>query len=460
MIENNLRLLLPKPGSITEHLSLLQHGTRIEPSSINTKKSYQRQCPDCAKELYHTDIYALPWLSKCPIHHCELTTVCPDCGQSWPNLRELDKRTCECCGRLSLKQFEKVSFKPHDTNTYLPIHEIYRFIKQEDSDYYLHNLNFSDRDGTHEHWWREFSIDSMLFPAIQTHRKPNLSVSRMKSLHINFKPVLKRSSELIASDILYHRNFDKYGKDEKIDTKDIPGSHIKSVYSVTQRILKWIFKHTQHDHEIHLVKYPQYGVVHFLQQPDPCPCCLAFSLWFYETAYQIYFPNIVYRDNHTSAYFCWESGLQKFYEIFEPAITVNQSKTYILSKSFSRWFYRRGLEISFIDILRFCFVLLDRIKRFRPDVLRGYFYASYLNRMFNDQLSSTVVIDNQLYFFYEKEHPLNSFGTPNIDDLYTQCSKFHGQLDEYNGFKLDSYEISPNTVLTLDEYVRLMNVVE
>jgi hypothetical protein len=42
-----------------------------------------RLCPDCAQRGYHSAIHQLPWLTRCPIHGCELITRCKRCGTPW-----------------------------------------------------------------------------------------------------------------------------------------------------------------------------------------------------------------------------------------------------------------------------------------------------------------------------------------------------------------------------------------
>lgn len=42
-----------------------------------------RNCPDCAKSQYHSSLFDLPWISRCPVHNHFLVERCPSCGQAW-----------------------------------------------------------------------------------------------------------------------------------------------------------------------------------------------------------------------------------------------------------------------------------------------------------------------------------------------------------------------------------------
>ncbi|MEJ1343139.1 MAG: hypothetical protein RPU34_15125 [Candidatus Sedimenticola sp. (ex Thyasira tokunagai)] len=62
-------------------------------------KGSTRQCPLCAKELYHTHAFSYPWLKICPIHHIEITSHCPDCNAPWhPQFRVFTCANCPTCG--------------------------------------------------------------------------------------------------------------------------------------------------------------------------------------------------------------------------------------------------------------------------------------------------------------------------------------------------------------------------
>ncbi|MCU7858879.1 MAG: hypothetical protein KZQ86_03400, partial [Candidatus Thiodiazotropha sp. (ex Lucinoma kastoroae)] len=65
VIEANLRIVVPDIRSTLKRLSALQSSSTQPSSNYINPDGYKRQCPECAKILYHTDIFALPWLKMC-----------------------------------------------------------------------------------------------------------------------------------------------------------------------------------------------------------------------------------------------------------------------------------------------------------------------------------------------------------------------------------------------------------
>lgn len=56
-----------------------------------------RNCPQCARMIYHSRLFQLPWLKYCPLHQCRIVQHCPDCGMPWPKLHECRTRKCATC---------------------------------------------------------------------------------------------------------------------------------------------------------------------------------------------------------------------------------------------------------------------------------------------------------------------------------------------------------------------------
>lgn len=58
-----------------------------------------RQCPDCARHLFHPTVYQVESLPLCPIHHRPFTLSCPDCHQRWDRVFTAKAPACATCGR-------------------------------------------------------------------------------------------------------------------------------------------------------------------------------------------------------------------------------------------------------------------------------------------------------------------------------------------------------------------------
>ncbi|HFD31675.1 MAG TPA: hypothetical protein ENJ28_03020 [Gammaproteobacteria bacterium] len=89
-----------------------RHMTNSIPSTIYN-------CPECARSCFHSNLYQLPWLRLCPIHHQPLTAVCPTCDNLWPKLGEMKTRRCKTCGTKYRWDELKVAntFLQEDLNT-------------------------------------------------------------------------------------------------------------------------------------------------------------------------------------------------------------------------------------------------------------------------------------------------------------------------------------------------------
>jgi hypothetical protein len=66
-------------------------------SYINQHKARIRQCRECARIAYHSLYFVMPWISKCPVHKCWLTEVCPQCGEYWYKGSGTQPTNCETC---------------------------------------------------------------------------------------------------------------------------------------------------------------------------------------------------------------------------------------------------------------------------------------------------------------------------------------------------------------------------
>ena len=114
-----------------------------------------------------------------------------------------------------------------------------------------------------------------------------------------------------------------------------------------------------------------------------------------------------------------------------------------------------------MDILRFSFDFLKRLQIYRRSDQRSHFDSFYHHiRDFSDQLCSTALIDNQLFFYYEIEDPLNAYlpqKTPKID---SQCRNYHRYLSKSYAtiasfdFKIPISELSYDTFLSLHQKFR------
>lgn len=67
----------------------------------------EKNCPRCSETGYHTKLFDLPWVTRCPIHDLDLERVCLSCNSSWPSIPAMAHKKCPtCCGRPSLQNLD------------------------------------------------------------------------------------------------------------------------------------------------------------------------------------------------------------------------------------------------------------------------------------------------------------------------------------------------------------------
>lgn len=228
LIETNLRKIFSKnnmSGLIDRLCSLQSTGLKKESrtvflESVIKRRTYERQCPECSRQLYHSDLYILPWMKLCPIHHCNLVTECPECFLPWPNEKEMAKRSCNTCGLLPVKKLGK-SISAIKNTDYKPIEEAWDIA---DIDGYgcssigIHDLDFNYPESWWS-WWNNVPLESVKYPSIHS---ANLSETfsrkiiqlgiktcschhkTVKIYHIN--NVEKRIEKIARDNFLFHRS--------------------------------------------------------------------------------------------------------------------------------------------------------------------------------------------------------------------------------------------------------------
>lgn len=70
-----------------------------------------RQCPDCARHLFHPALYQLPSVYRCPVHDRAFSHICPSCGLSWLRSLKVVKPLCSHCGKPPWEQLGKVQLR-------------------------------------------------------------------------------------------------------------------------------------------------------------------------------------------------------------------------------------------------------------------------------------------------------------------------------------------------------------
>ena len=353
-LESELRRQMPRISGAVQRALALENTETPQPF-FDFMGTIQRQCPNCSLGLYHTNIYELPWLTRCPIHHCKFVQKCSVCKRPWPSFAEMGRRFCKGCGRTSIRELAAHALPMSQREYYDPIGRIYQFIG-DGIDTEL-DLDFINVFG----WWREASTFSSIFPAyrLDTASHP-LSENELNALHIQVEPCQKQKCSIGKKQIhpYYDSNLTSIERFNRMHDSSM-GVHSHKFrayeYPVFKRVLAWISSSAGHDHLSHISSYRHMGINCLAQEPRPCQYCLALSLWFF------HFASIKYPEQFHLTFadfpFLWHSGYQHF--LSPPHKTLLRSKAlfgrdqyYASPLRFSKWVYQRSLLFGFVDLFR------------------------------------------------------------------------------------------------------------
>lgn len=185
-------------NTVVEKINQLESG-KLEKAP---KGSYcvKKACPECATQLYHTQLYNYNWLILCPIHGCRLESKCPKCNLPWPNINEIGHRRCVVCARTNIVERFKAKILSKPKLDFKPIYELYKIIDDRNDSFQLSNKSNGFYSG-----WKSFSkIDHQYFATFQLkylHSVKNISIKKqLKKYNIqHFEVQLKRAHLLSAN---------------------------------------------------------------------------------------------------------------------------------------------------------------------------------------------------------------------------------------------------------------------
>jgi hypothetical protein len=252
-----------------------------------------------------------------------------------------------------------------------------------------------------------------------------------ESLGINEQAILCRSSKLMEVDNIDSRIWrHAHPRPWYVTERDIPGRQINALFEVSKRVVDWINKSAPCNHNIHVSTYRYMDIENFFDAQDICPYCMSYSLWFFHAEANLYGAMTAKSvDNYP---FCATDFLVYLLSGIEPYLTptwvaTNSAKAYIPEQDMSVWFYKRGLEVSFIDIVRFTLRIQSKLRQLWSGHI-DYYPVSWYSQWFPDCLYSADINDGHLYFYYEHEHPLDKFKPrvkPSIDYACIKYQRFH-----------------------------------
>lgn len=354
-IDGALRAALPNRHSPFDRLfGLADHERHTSLANDNKlyRTSYKRQCPICASELYHTDIYALEWLTRCPIHNVELTSTCPVCGQSWPRLTDIDKRDCPSCGRVSFRYLRETVLPAVRSLSYQALDNLYTLITSGGDD----GLIIRDPDGMFLDWpnWLEVAQPtSKYYAALRAENYPAMLRQEVLSSGVVAHDVGTKTASLRSIRGKGHVTPEQRYRTPEL--KYAPAARRKALrrqltsdFEVMRVLVSWVSKKSIPPHHVHIGSYRHLTNDYFREGPTPCVLCLALSVWFFHVMARHY-AEYVAADINTYP-FLTDNAFRRPLSGYEPEVIVGDRR-YRPDDSFMEWFYQRGLLLTFVDIM-------------------------------------------------------------------------------------------------------------
>lgn len=434
-----------KPG----YLYILQEVTQIPMS----------QCPECCASGYHTDLFNLPWVTRCPIHECELTQFCPDCRKKWPDYRTLFSRNCKRCGRLSLKDMNYTPRLDKSSETYECFNKLFSFIDfcRPKNSYLQGSLNsvFRSERNTIEYW-------SKLFPNFQRMIYPKDIDDSLKKVGVDLDKIKCISSmdaelnELKEGNVFYSRH-DCYMKPKKtkniIEKMESDALEDNVRVSTFYKIQEMINNITGEDHPFVIYDLRQINPIDFSREQFPCIYCLALSLWFYTASDS---PKSVHRN--PAREFCLAlRGIAEGIVAPVPLDTlVIGNRAYSLPTEFTKRLYERDLLYLFKSIL---LLLIEKV----PDITHKEFRYIQNDSQKIVDLDRTDFIEpiffstsfDTIHVFFAREMLLQESSIPIVENAKVDCEAFYRYL--YHRYMLPQRVRHNSSRLTEEELSALKN---
>lgn len=232
----------------------------------------RRQCPKCARGLYHCTLFNLPWLVLCPIHGTCLTDICPDCSRPWPRPREMANRGCSTCGCPCVSDLADYASEAAPESAFQILGDLDARIAAVEN----HGMDLVTTARSANVTWHRYrptdAIYGDLLIGLNTHAPLCRSSQPPQGLSV-------RVFRCRAG-----RRLD-YPHDEKctsgvrhfLKRRQVlrHWAHTLAIKTIVQAV----DRHTSDGHGLLLGDYSLLGLAEFQSLPPPCPYCLAFSLW-------------------------------------------------------------------------------------------------------------------------------------------------------------------------------------
>ncbi|MCK0152479.1 DUF2384 domain-containing protein [Alcanivorax sp. S6407] len=325
-----------------------------------------RQCPICAKSLFHTEYYSLPWLTRCPIHNIPFEEKCPDCGKYWPNIKSLPRNPCPTCGIPSIDDMDEDSISERDRIRRFSFADLRSIAEHQQQDGAYRLVFYDNRVIPREYTcpsWSLSNIADAITPAWDLMSSPG----KPPAPYIDYIPIKSKTGPVVQID----SKGVPFGYWVIAGMSGFPGgtiepkrSHVTEDCKTLLKIIDWIFTNTDHE-ECRIGNYRGHS-----WDDGICPICGALSLVVnslsddrfsigvdlnnYPLLDRYYFPEMNY----------------------SPPLISHNDSLYKFGYRMARYYRSMAIEQVFCDLLRYLTLIRDAdyklvLKNYRPNHVKS-----------------------------------------------------------------------------------------
>ncbi len=384
-----------------------------------------KHCPLCAQHLFHCRLYDYCWLTRCPIHGCELVGQCPRCDKSWPRIASLAARHCELCG---IPKWENLLGRGLSSDVIAPLDSLHQFLEASTPincisgrrfPFIDYNEYFYYRSRCRYDSFRPISISSKFFPDFQLFFSQSFSKDSLQELGVRTTDISLAYSEVQTR--TFNPKIVKARIGRRRPTSRSPSRHaICSIMKCSRQIVGFLGGGELNKHVLRIREY-RYARYMAFREADmqPCRVCLAFTLWWAAVTQRYYDPL-----NSTTPFYYYFTeifGGQEWPQTPDRLVSFNMRGSGDRpSHHIERIIFERSLLCLFLDFLTYSGHVCERLRCLHAgDVEQWSDKARYRLR------------DNASHLYAYGPTSPSSFGYcwPNIDPL----SEIDCSLLEHSG---------------------------
>lgn len=315
-----------------------------------------RQCPLCAKHMFHPSVYRVPGMFLCPVHDIRFSRSCPDCGQSWERPLYVRHPQCETCcfppwetlGRIALKrkQYRRLRW----LNNWLTRCQI----KSKAQPYYeLLDLYGLLRPATSVESPRFLlpTLDHPLYPAFEAQKQNGIPNARLARLHIHTVDlaVKTRTTKLKQFNTLIPPQFQGFLGSKSTYTAS--KSEQSTLFSLAiRRILRWQCRTLGCSHRLTWYDLRDVRAEQVKDGDTPCILCMAFSFWCCAMTLKLHDPS--FGGTPGEHELCRFADYRSYPQIPEAVyFEDDERRCFRPSRSFERWLFLRSSDYAFMEFV-------------------------------------------------------------------------------------------------------------